>query len=460
MKTSLDSKVFSLHLLYINFISKLIFFLFFPSVNFLFTIIVLGLLSISLSQSLYQVFYQFPCHNHYIGSSLSISNRKFLSDSQTAIMRFSTLASLAGFASLVAANDAYTVHATATAILDVVCSDSTPSTVTQTVTITASPDYKTPLPTDYQPPYVTTVFNSYTSVDYEYGSDRSTVYVCPTGTGSRTCAAAIYNGITVIEVVNVNINVQINAGTPTTVTVTDTVTPTYTPIPPTVTVTLPPYTTTVNGVVTSIVYNGWNNPISTVYVCPTGNAASRDCTRTIFNGITIIEIINVVINVQINQGSLTTVTITPTPWTTPKLYPTNPTNSSTTATPPYTTTPAETDSTTISPIIKPTTTLSSSTWYTSSTASHNTTIISPSSSYVKPTSSSYQTTSTYSSSTPLYSSTKTSSSSSTPYSSSSSTKTYSSSVILSTGGSSTKYVAVPTASPVGPRRLRVRQFRA
>jgi hypothetical protein len=115
----------------------------------------------------------------------------------------------------------------------VVCTGADPTTVTQTVTVTAAPysgGNNTWIPSS-RPPYIKTVGGSVTSVDYS--GTQTSVWVYPTGSSSHDCTVAIYEETTIINVIIVNINVLIINGT--TITVTSTVTgahPTWTPLPP------------------------------------------------------------------------------------------------------------------------------------------------------------------------------------------------------------------------------------
>jgi len=115
----------------------------------------------------------------------------------------------------------------------VVCTGADPTTVTQTVTVTAAPysgGTNTFTPSN-PPPYVTTNGGSVTSVDYS-GSQTS-VWVYPTGSSSHDCTVAIYEKTTIINVIVVNINVSTFNNVATTVTSTVSgAHPTWTPPPP------------------------------------------------------------------------------------------------------------------------------------------------------------------------------------------------------------------------------------
>ena len=111
-----------------------------------------------------------------------------------------------------------------------------PTTVTQTVTVTAAPysgGGNTYTPSNL-PPDVTTNGGFVTSVDYS--GSLTSVWVYPTGSSSHDCTVAIYEKTTIINVIVVNINVSIVNNV--TTTITSTVSgayPTWTPPPP------PPY---------------------------------------------------------------------------------------------------------------------------------------------------------------------------------------------------------------------------
>jgi hypothetical protein len=141
-------------------------------------------------------------------------------------MKFSSIPTL-GALFAVASASLYTTD------VAVVCSGADPTTITQTVTVTAAPysgGSNTYVPSN-RPPYVTTAGGSVTSVDYS-GSQTS-VWVYPTGSASHDCTVAIYEQTTVINVIIVNIYVSIVNGT--TTTITSTVSgahPTWTPPPP------------------------------------------------------------------------------------------------------------------------------------------------------------------------------------------------------------------------------------
>ncbi|KAH7364342.1 hypothetical protein BKA65DRAFT_135207 [Rhexocercosporidium sp. MPI-PUGE-AT-0058] len=112
--------------------------------------------------------------------------------------------------------------------VDVICTGSDPTTVTQTVTVTAPCTTTVPY---NPPPYVTTDRGTVTSVEY-HGS-RSSIWVYPTGSPSRDCTVAVYENNVFITVIVVNIDIKIVNGE--TKTVTSTVTdakPTWTPKPP------------------------------------------------------------------------------------------------------------------------------------------------------------------------------------------------------------------------------------
>jgi plastocyanin len=142
-------------------------------------------------------------------------------------MKFSTIATLGGLLSVGLANH----------IQEVVCIDPAPVTITQTVTVTTGAGGGSQLTTaPYKPPYVTTAGSQVTSVDYS--GSKTSVWVYPTGTGSKDCTVAIYEKETVTVVI-INISVTIINGNPTTVTSTVTNAP-----PPTWTPTLPPQTST------------------------------------------------------------------------------------------------------------------------------------------------------------------------------------------------------------------------
>lgn len=143
-------------------------------------------------------------------------------------MKFSTISTLGGLLSVASASTHTEQH---------VCQDGSPSTVYQTVTVTAggpggypgNNQVATPVP---QQPYVTTGGSQVTSVDYD--GTKSTVWVYPTGSpaNNRDCTVAIYEKNVVINVVVVNIGITIVNGATSTVTQTLTVPPTYTPTPP------------------------------------------------------------------------------------------------------------------------------------------------------------------------------------------------------------------------------------
>ncbi|CAG8954307.1 hypothetical protein HYFRA_00005928 [Hymenoscyphus fraxineus] len=162
-------------------------------------------------------------------------------------MKFSTISSLGAFLSAASAGTHLEQH---------VCTDAAPSTVYQTVTVTAAPggDYYSggknqPVTTVPQPPYVTTGASQVTSVDYD--GTKSTVWVYPTGSpASKDCTVAIYENNVVINVVVVNIGVTIINGSPITITKTLTEKPTETPTPPP---TLPPVFPPIGGKVINVV---------------------------------------------------------------------------------------------------------------------------------------------------------------------------------------------------------------
>jgi plastocyanin len=139
-------------------------------------------------------------------------------------MKFSTIPTLGALFAVASAS----LH---TQEVDVVCTDANPTTVTQTVTVTAPPHGgNTYVPANARgnpSPYVTTYGGSVTSVDYS-GSTTS-VWVYPTGSPSHDCTVAIYENDTV-NVIIININVQIVNGATTTITSTKTdVKPTWVP---------------------------------------------------------------------------------------------------------------------------------------------------------------------------------------------------------------------------------------
>ncbi|KAF4626143.1 hypothetical protein G7Y89_g12016 [Cudoniella acicularis] len=128
----------------------------------------------------------------------------------TIIMKFSSIASLGAVFGLASANHIQDVQ--------VVCTDPAPTTVYQTVTVTAggaglpgNNNAYSSAPT----PYVTTAGATVTSVDYN-GSQTS-VWVYPTGTGSKDCTVAIYEQNTVTVII-VNISVTVINGATTTIT--------------------------------------------------------------------------------------------------------------------------------------------------------------------------------------------------------------------------------------------------
>ncbi|KAG4420168.1 hypothetical protein IFR04_006731 [Cadophora malorum] len=139
-------------------------------------------------------------------------------------MKFSNIPAFSGlFAS--ASASLYTQH------IDVVCTGFNPSTVTQTVTVTAPQPHSTTYAPYSLPPYVTTDHGIVTSVDY-HGS-RSSIWVYPTGKPSRDCTVAIYENNVFVTVIVVNINVTVINGQ--TETITSTVTDakaTWAPKPP------------------------------------------------------------------------------------------------------------------------------------------------------------------------------------------------------------------------------------
>ncbi|KAH6666141.1 hypothetical protein B0J14DRAFT_207493 [Halenospora varia] len=145
-------------------------------------------------------------------------------------MKFTT-STIAAFASILS-------FASANYIQEVVCID-VPTTVYKTVTVTAraggnNQQQSASVPT----PWVTTTGPTVTSIDYS--RDKTSVWVYPTGAGSKDCTVAIYEK-TKVTVVIININVTIINGVTTTITSTKSgVPPTYIPtLPPT-----PPVTTT------------------------------------------------------------------------------------------------------------------------------------------------------------------------------------------------------------------------
>ncbi|KAH7417165.1 hypothetical protein BKA64DRAFT_657184 [Cadophora sp. MPI-SDFR-AT-0126] len=139
-------------------------------------------------------------------------------------MKFSSIPAFSVFFAIASAS-VYTQH------IDVLCTGLDPTTVTQTVTVTAPLPHST-TPAQYiPPPYVTTDRGIVTSVEY-HGS-RSSVWVYPTGSPNRDCTVAIYENNIFITVIIVNINVTVVNGQ--TETITSTVTdarPTWTLKPP------------------------------------------------------------------------------------------------------------------------------------------------------------------------------------------------------------------------------------
>jgi plastocyanin len=139
-------------------------------------------------------------------------------------MKFSTIPTLGALFAVASAG----LH---TQEVDVVCTDPYPTTVTQTVTVTAPPHGgNTYVPTNAPrdpSPYITTYGGSVTSVGYS--GSKTSVWVYPTGSPSHDCTVAIYENDTV-NVIIININVQIVNGATTTITSTKTdVKPTWVP---------------------------------------------------------------------------------------------------------------------------------------------------------------------------------------------------------------------------------------
>jgi hypothetical protein len=163
-------------------------------------------------------------------------------------MKLSTIATLGGLLGVGLANH----------IQEVVCTDPAPVTVIQTVTVTAGSGGNSQVTTTPdKSPYVTTAGSQVTSVDYS--GSKTSVWVYPTGTGSKDCTVAIYENETVVVVI-INISVTIINGQTTTVTstVTNAPPPTYTPTPPpqtsTTSTSSPPSSTgTPNGTIHSVI---------------------------------------------------------------------------------------------------------------------------------------------------------------------------------------------------------------
>ncbi|KAH8687363.1 hypothetical protein BGZ60DRAFT_522026 [Tricladium varicosporioides] len=193
-------------------------------------------------------------------------------------MKFTT-GTIAAFASILS-------FASADHIQEVVCTD-VPTTVYKTVTVTAGAggnNHQQSAPATT--PYVVTAGPTVTSVDYS--GDKTSVWVYPTGTGSKDCTVAIYEK-TKVTVVIININVTIINGVTTTITSTKSgVPPTYTPtLPPT-----PPVTTTTTPPPGSTTYPPGAAATHTVIVGADGllkyrqeqvNAAIGDIIRFDFN---------------------------------------------------------------------------------------------------------------------------------------------------------------------------------
>jgi plastocyanin len=154
-------------------------------------------------------------------------------------MQFSTFAILAGLSAMAAATPVYNVETVVDlkATIDLTCDDMPPSTVTQTVTVTAPPAppaTMVPAPPMTQAPPPTTWYTSGgASTSIAYNGPASTIYVCPTGASNHQCSKTVYKNNVIIENVIIIIDVQIIQNTP--VTVTSTVTTgvvTATPPPP------------------------------------------------------------------------------------------------------------------------------------------------------------------------------------------------------------------------------------
>lgn len=192
-------------------------------------------------------------------------------------MKFSTVSTISGLLALASAGS----H---TQVVDVVCTDPAPSTVTQTVTITAGgyggntgnniPSYITGVtPPSSTPPYIITHGPTITSVDYQ--DHTTSVWVYPTGSPSHDCVVAIYEDTIIVTVIIVNVNVTIINGQ--TTTITSTVhdrQPTFTPAP------LPPPkpTTTWGGYPSSNITSHASKPTGTgafsSKLYPTGGSSS------------------------------------------------------------------------------------------------------------------------------------------------------------------------------------------
>lgn len=118
----------------------------------------------------------------------------------------------------------------------VACTQTPPSTVYKTVTVTAAAvgtqvGISQAGGATTVAPYVTTANGMVTSCDYHDGS--STVYVYPTGSGNYDATQAVYNENGVVVQINIiTINITINNGQTSTVTTTKTDNPTSTPAPP------------------------------------------------------------------------------------------------------------------------------------------------------------------------------------------------------------------------------------